>query len=78
MRRVVAPAELPAGTAKISFTSGSTGQPKANAKTWGGFHASNARNLALVRSLLSEGGFDPLAPAAIIEETAIRFSFMLP
>ncbi|MBC9072379.1 AMP-binding protein [Thauera sp. CAU 1555] len=28
MRRVVAPAELPAGTAKISFTSGSTGAPK--------------------------------------------------
>lgn len=28
MRRVVEPAELPAGTAKISFTSGSTGAPK--------------------------------------------------
>jgi len=32
----------------IGFTSGSTGQPKANAKTWGGFCASTALNAQLL------------------------------
>ncbi len=38
----------------IGFTSGSTGQPKANPKTWGAFCASTADNLALVRGLLGD------------------------
>lgn len=50
----------------IGFTSGSTGQPKPNAKSWGGFSASNARNLQLVRTLLAEGGFHADTPASII------------
>ena len=33
----------------IGYTSGSTGAPSANAKTWGSFHASNAGNLAMLR-----------------------------
>jgi len=36
----------------VGFTSGSTGQPKPNAKTWGAFHASNARNVAAFEALL--------------------------
>jgi acyl-coenzyme A synthetase/AMP-(fatty) acid ligase len=32
----------------IGYTSGSTGTPSANVKTWGNFHASNAGNLAML------------------------------
>ncbi len=32
----------------IGYTSGSTGAPAANVKTWGSFHASNAGNLAML------------------------------
>jgi acyl-coenzyme A synthetase/AMP-(fatty) acid ligase len=35
----------------IGFTSGSTGVPTANAKTWGSFHASTAQNLAALADL---------------------------
>jgi acyl-coenzyme A synthetase/AMP-(fatty) acid ligase len=34
----------------IGYTSGSTGAPSANVKTWGSFHASNAGNLAMLRA----------------------------
>jgi acyl-coenzyme A synthetase/AMP-(fatty) acid ligase len=41
--------EIPAShTIAIAFTSGSTGQPKANSKTWGGFCASSALNADLL------------------------------
>jgi len=36
----------------IGFTSGSTGQPKPNPKTWGSFRASTAQNLAALDGLL--------------------------
>jgi acyl-coenzyme A synthetase/AMP-(fatty) acid ligase len=36
----------------IGFTSGSTGQPKPNAKTWAGFRAGTAQNLAALEDLL--------------------------
>jgi acyl-coenzyme A synthetase/AMP-(fatty) acid ligase len=36
----------------IGFTSGSTGQPKANLKTWAAFHASNAQNVNAFEALL--------------------------
>ncbi len=32
----------------IGYTSGSTGAPSANAKTWGSFHASNVGNMAML------------------------------
>lgn len=38
LRRIVAPASLPAGTAKISFTSGSTGTPKGVCLSAEGLH----------------------------------------
>ena len=34
----------------IGYTSGSTGAPSANLKTWGNFHASNAGNLAMLHA----------------------------
>jgi acyl-coenzyme A synthetase/AMP-(fatty) acid ligase len=41
---------IPAGqVVAIGYTSGSTGTPSANPKTWGSFHASNAGNLAMLR-----------------------------
>ncbi|QWP77901.1 acyl-CoA synthetase [Lysobacter sp. K5869] len=40
----------------IGFTSGSTGQPKPNLKTWGAFRTSTAQNLAALGGLLREDG----------------------
>ncbi len=45
--------------AAIGFTSGSTGQPKPNPKTWGAFCGSNAQNVTALAELLD------LAPGAI-------------
>lgn len=39
----------------IGFTSGSSGQPKPNPKTWGSFVASTSLNAKLVRDLAGEG-----------------------
>jgi len=39
----------------IGYTSGSTGAPKGNAKTWGSFHASNAGNLRMLREQVGQG-----------------------
>src|SRR5690349_19011979 len=38
----------------IGYTSGSTGVPSANLKTWRSFHASNAGNLAMLRAAVGE------------------------
>ena len=40
----------------IGFTSGSTGQPRPNPKTWASFHASNAQNAAVLADLLGLSG----------------------
>ncbi|TWH99944.1 acyl-coenzyme A synthetase/AMP-(fatty) acid ligase [Luteimonas cucumeris] len=44
----------------IGFTSGSTGCPKPNAKTWGGFRTSTAQNLAALRDLWPAGAIPRL------------------
>ena len=44
----------------IGFTSGSTGQPKPNPKTWRCFRASTAQNLAALADLLAPGAITPL------------------
>ena len=47
--------QVPAGqVVAIGYTSGSTGVPSANLKTWRSFHASNAGNLAMLRSAVGE------------------------
>jgi len=38
----------------IGYTSGSTGVPSANVKTWRSFHASNAGNLSMLRAAVGE------------------------
>jgi acyl-coenzyme A synthetase/AMP-(fatty) acid ligase len=50
--------------AAIGFTSGSTGQPRPNPKTWGSFRASSERNVAALVQLLD------LAPGAIAQVVA--------
>ncbi|HEV7779595.1 MAG TPA: AMP-binding protein [Luteibacter sp.] len=57
----VAPASLPVPAiradhvAAIGYTSGSTGLPKPNIKTWGSFHASNRGNYDMLRAVVGEG-----------------------
>ncbi|MCK7592376.1 AMP-binding protein [Pseudomarimonas salicorniae] len=48
------PGLAPGQVVAIGFTSGSSGVPKANPKTWAGFCASNAMNAALVREQAGE------------------------
>ena len=48
------PAIPGAHTAVIGYTSGSTGHPQANPKTWASLHASNAGNMHVLRRLLGE------------------------
>ena len=44
----------------IGYTSGSTGHPKANPKTWASFRASTAQNLAALDELLDHDGITPV------------------
>jgi acyl-coenzyme A synthetase/AMP-(fatty) acid ligase len=46
----------PDAVAMIGFTSGSTGAPKANPKTWGSLRISNAQNLAALAHLWPDSG----------------------
>lgn len=45
--------------AMIGYTSGSTGQPKANAKPWRAIHGTNGRNAAAIRQTLGIAATDP-------------------
>lgn len=45
-----------AATVAIGYTSGSTGAPKANRKTWGSFATSTAQNIAALDGLLPAAG----------------------
>ncbi len=45
--------------AMIGYTSGSTGQPKPNAKRWKAIHGTNARNVAAMRATLGLASADP-------------------
>jgi len=65
----------------IGFTSGSTGQPRPNPKSWGSFHASSARNVAALAQLIG------LAPGTLAHIVAtvppqhmygIELSILLP
>lgn len=46
---------IPAGqTVVVGYTSGSTGTPRSNAKSWRSLHASTAGNVALLRQVVAE------------------------
>ena len=62
----------------IGFTSGSTGQPKANPKRWSGFCASTAQNLAALADLLADGVTPLVATVPPQHMYGMEMSVLLP
>ncbi|MGN6519074.1 MAG: AMP-binding protein [Dokdonella sp.] len=64
----------------IGYTSGSTGQPKPNAKTWGSFRASTALNVGAFAALPGLGGVDAQIVATVPPQHmyGIELSILLP
>ncbi|MEI2432603.1 AMP-binding protein [Lysobacter yananisis] len=63
----------------IGFTSGSTGQPKPNPKTWGAFRTSTAQNLAALHDLLrADGVTEVVATVPPQHMYGMEMSVMLP
>ncbi|WP_430391868.1 AMP-binding protein [Dyella sp. 20L07] len=61
----------------IGYTSGSTGVPKGNAKTWGSFHASNAGNLHMLHAAVG-AGFHVVATVPPQHMFGMEMSVLLP
>ncbi|WP_426701695.1 AMP-binding protein [Rhodanobacter sp. Col0626] len=61
----------------IGYTSGSTGTPSANVKTWGNFHASNAGNLAMLHGAVGSR-FEVVATVPPQHMYGIEMSVLLP
>lgn len=65
--------------AVIGFTSGSTGAPRPHPKTWGGFAASTAHNLAALRKVIgANAGFSVLATVPPQHMYGIELSVLMP
>ncbi len=65
--------------AVIGFTSGSTGQPRPHPKTWGGFAASTANNLAALRAIIGDAAhFGVLATVPPQHMYGIEMSVLMP
>lgn len=61
----------------IGYTSGSTGAPSANIKSWRSFHASNAGNLAMLRDAVGER-FELVATVPPQHMYGMEMSVLLP
>lgn len=61
----------------IGYTSGSTGAPSANAKTWGSFRASNAGNLARLHAIVGKR-FEVVATVPPQHMYGMEMSVLLP
>ncbi len=61
----------------IGYTSGSTGVPKGNAKTWRSFHASNAGNLRMLHAAVGKG-FHVVATVPPQHMYGMEMSVLLP
>ncbi len=61
----------------IGYTSGSTGVPKGNPKTWGSFHASNAGNLRMLHAAVG-AGFHVVATVPPQHMYGMEMSVLLP
>ncbi|MBQ4856048.1 acyl-CoA synthetase [Rhodanobacter sp. B2A1Ga4] len=61
----------------IGYTSGSTGTPSANPKTWASFHASNAGNLAMLRAVVGSR-FEIVATVPPQHMYGMEMSVLLP
>ena len=72
------PPMLPADqVVAIGYTSGSTGMPKGNLKTWGNFHASNAGNLRMLHQAVGRG-FHVVATVPPQHMYGMEMSVLLP
>jgi acyl-coenzyme A synthetase/AMP-(fatty) acid ligase len=61
----------------VGYTSGSTGAPSANVKTWGSFHASNAGNLAMLHAQVG-ARFEVVATVPPQHMYGMEMSVLLP
>ena len=61
----------------IGYTSGSTGTPSANPKTWGSFHASNAGNLKMLQGVVGQR-FEVVATVPPQHMFGMEMSILLP
>jgi acyl-coenzyme A synthetase/AMP-(fatty) acid ligase len=61
----------------IGYTSGSTGTPSANVKTWGSFHASNAGNLQMLQRMVG-AQFEIVATVPPQHMYGLEMSVLLP
>ena len=77
MRRVVEPADLPGGTAKISFTSGSTGAPKGACLSASGLHATARAVCARLADLPLERHLIVLPLSLLLENVAGLYAPLL-
>jgi acyl-coenzyme A synthetase/AMP-(fatty) acid ligase len=66
-----------AHTAVIGYTSGSTGHPQGNRKTWGSLHASNAGNLNALREVVA-GAFQVVATVPPQHMYGLEMSVLMP
>jgi acyl-coenzyme A synthetase/AMP-(fatty) acid ligase len=65
--------------AVVGFTSGSTGHPRPHPKTWGGFAASTANNLAVLRGVIGDiAHFGVLATVPPQHMYGIEMSVLMP
>nr|WP_101926274.1 MULTISPECIES: AMP-binding protein [Luteimonas] len=62
----------------IGFTSGSTGTPSANPKTWGSFHASTRQNLDALADLFGAGTTPVVATVPPQHMYGLEMSILLP
>lgn len=72
------PSLPPEARVAIGYTSGSTGQPCAHAKHWGGFAAVTARNAALLSALAGGGRADLVATVPPQHMYGMEFTVLLP
>ncbi len=68
----------PAAPVAIGFTSGSTGVPGANLKSWGSFHASTLQNLAALADLHPDGTLPVVATVPPQHMYGMEMSVLLP
>jgi acyl-CoA synthetase (AMP-forming)/AMP-acid ligase II len=64
-------------TVAVGYTSGSTGTPRANAKTWRSFHASTAGNLRMLQQVVGER-FSVVATVPPQHIYGVEMSILLP
>ena len=64
-------------TTAVGYTSGSTGTPRANAKTWRSFHASTAGNLRMLQQVVGER-FSVVATVPPQHIYGVEMSILLP